>query len=146
MDLHKVLSALTKAPFEPLREVALRFLFFEVTFLIAITSARCISELATLSIHQDLCVFYLDRVVLCLDPNFVPKVNSMFHRTQELVLPNFCPSPVHCLERVWHTLDVRRALKIYISRMSSFRRMEALFVSFQPTLIGSKVTAPALGR
>lgn len=79
MDLNKVLSALTKAPFGPLRDMALRFLSFKVEFFVAITSARRISELAALSIRQDLCVFHLDRIVLRLDPIFVPKVNSVFH-------------------------------------------------------------------
>lgn len=91
-------------------------------------------------------MFHLDRVVLWLDPTFVPKVSSIFHRAQELVLPNFCPSPAHCLERVWHTLDIRRALKIYISSTSSFHRTEALFLSFQPASMGSKVKVPALGQ
>lgn len=106
-------------PLEPLHEVNLRFLSFKVAFLVTITSARHISEMAALSIRHDLCIFHINRVVLLLDPTFVPKVSSMFHRSQELVLPNFCPSPPHRLERVWHTLDIRRALKIYISHMSS---------------------------
>ncbi|XP_034271909.1 uncharacterized protein LOC117674907 [Pantherophis guttatus] len=145
-DLNKVLSALTASPFEPLRDVSLRFLSFKVSFLVAITSARRISELAALSSRRDLCVFHQDRVVLRLDPSFIPKINSPFHRSQELVLPNFCPSPQHPLERSWHTLDVRRALKIYLRRTSSFRKTEALFVSYQPASIGAKASAPMLGR
>lgn len=99
-DLTKVLSALTRPPFEPLQEVSLKFLSFKVAFLIAITSARRISELAALSVCQDLCIIHSDRVFLRLDPTFIPKVNSTFHRSQELVLPNFCPSPRHQLEKV----------------------------------------------
>lgn len=78
-----------------------------------------------------------------MDPAFIPKINSTFHRSQELVLPNFCPQ--HHLEKIWHTLDVRRALKIYLSRTSSFRRSEALFISFQPSSMGSRVTATTVG-
>ncbi|XP_058014842.1 uncharacterized protein LOC131185882 [Ahaetulla prasina] len=144
--LNAVLNALTKAPFEPLRDSSLRILSLKVAFLIAITSARRISELSALSIRQDLCTFLNDRVVLRLDPTFLPKVNSQFHRSQEVVLPNFCPSPRHNLERLWHTLDVRRALKIYIERTSSFRKTEALFVSFQPLSLGQKVTKSVLAR
>ncbi|XP_013929465.1 PREDICTED: uncharacterized protein LOC106555206 [Thamnophis sirtalis] len=66
----------------------------------AITSARRVSELAALSIRQDLCIFHPDKVVLRLDLAFVPKVNSVFHRTQELVLPDFCSQPSHRLELV----------------------------------------------
>lgn len=43
-------------------------------------------------------------------------------------------------------LDVRRALKIYIARTSTFRCTEAIFLSFQPASMGSKVTATVLGR
>lgn len=145
-DLNKVLTALKASPFEPLRMVSLRFLSFKVMFLVAITSARCISELAALSTRADLCIFYQDRVVLRLDLAFIPKVNSLFHRAQEIVLLNFCPSPVHRLERSWHTLDVRRTLKIYLTCTASLRKTESLFISFQPTSIGVKAMGPMLGR
>ncbi|XP_034257856.1 uncharacterized protein LOC117654965 [Pantherophis guttatus] len=137
-DLVKVLQTLMEDPFEPLRDTPLRYLSFKVSFLVAITSARRISELASLSVRPGLCVFHTNRVVLCLDPSFLPKVNSWFHRAQELVLPNFCPNPVHALEPKWHTLDVRRALRIYIKRTSSFRKMESFFVSFQLASLGPR--------
>lgn len=86
---------MTEPSFEPLRQVSLCLLSFKVLFLIAITSARRISELAALSIRGDLCIFHSDKIVLRLDPTFLPKVNSTFHRAQELVLPNFCPQPSH---------------------------------------------------
>ncbi|XP_070803767.1 uncharacterized protein [Pituophis catenifer annectens] len=145
-DLPKVLNALTETPFEPLRTVHLRFLTLKVVFLIAITSARRISELAALSVREDLCVFRPDTVILRLDPSFIPKVNSPFHRAQEVILPNFCPRPSHALERRWHTLDVRRALKIYIKRTAPFRKSEALFVSFLPGSLGLKVSSATIGR
>lgn len=145
-SLNRVLSALTGPPFEPLRDVSLRFLSFKVLFLVAITSARRISELAALSMRRDLCIFHRDRVVLRLDPAFLPKVNSTFHRCQELVLPDFCPRPAHRLEHTWHTLDVRRALKVYLSRTAPLRKTEALFVTFLPASIGSKASSSTLGR
>lgn len=105
-DLNKVLTALMSSPFEPLHLVALQFLSFKVTFLIAIKLACHILELAALSMRDDLCLFHPDRVVLRLDPTFLPKVNSLFHHAQELVLPNLCPTPAHRLECSWHALDV----------------------------------------
>ncbi|XP_058020623.1 uncharacterized protein LOC131188944 [Ahaetulla prasina] len=145
-DLSLVLNSLTGPPYEPLRSTSLRLLTCKVAFLVAITSARRISELAALSVRSDLCVFHPDRVVLRLDPSFIPKVNSVFHRMQELNLPNFCPRPVHGLERHWHTLDVRRALRIYIKRTAELRRTESLFVSFLPVSLGRKVTSSTIGR
>lgn len=94
-DLNKVLTALMHAPFEPLKSVPLRVLSFKVLFLVAITSARWVSELSALSIHSQLCIVHKDRVVLRPDPFFVPKINTTFHRAQELILPNFCPNPTH---------------------------------------------------
>lgn len=90
-SLNKIISALTTSPFEPLRLVSLRFLSFKIAFLTAITSARRISELAALSIRRDLCIFHSDRVILRLDPTFIPKVNYLFHHAQELVLPISVP-------------------------------------------------------
>lgn len=135
-DLPRVLNALIRAPFEPLREVGLRFLSYKVTFLLAITSARRVSELAALSTWADLCIFHPDRVVLRLDPTFLPKINIPYHWALELVLPDFYPHPSHPLEWAWHTLDVRRTLRIYLQRTSSLRRSESLLVSFQPSTLG----------
>lgn len=137
-DLSKVLEALTGPPFEPLPEVPMRILTWKVAFLVAITSARKISELHTLSMRGDLCKFYPDRVVLRLDPSFIPRVGSWFHRAQEVVLPNFCPSPVHPLEHQWHTLDVCRALEIYLQRTASLRHSEGAVCLLPGPIIGPK--------
>lgn len=83
---------------------------------------------------------------LRLDPAFVPKINTPFHRTQELVLPNFCPDPTHPLERQWHRLNVRRALRRHIRHTASFRKSEALFVSFHSSSMGQRVSSVTVGR
>lgn len=140
-DLSLVLQALMASPFELLASISLRLLSFKMAFLLAITSARRVSELAALSIRQDLCIFRPNTVTLRLDPSFLPKTNSRFHRAQEIILPDFCPSPKHRLELQWHTLDVRRALRRYIARTASFRKTEALLVSFHPASLGQKVSS-----
>lgn len=63
-DLPKVLDALTQGPFEPLWEISLCFLSYKVAFLVAITLACWVSELAALSMRADLCIFHADRVIL----------------------------------------------------------------------------------
>ncbi|XP_061471530.1 E3 ubiquitin-protein ligase SMURF2 isoform X1 [Rhineura floridana] len=98
-SLPKVLQALQRPPFEPIRTVSLRILSFKVLFLIAITSARRVSELGALSSARHLCVFHKDSVVLKTDPSFRPKVDSVFHCNQDIVLPSFCPNPTHPLEK-----------------------------------------------
>lgn len=117
-DLSLVLQALTSPPFEPLG--SLKFLSYKMAFLLAITLARRVSELSALSVRKDLCIFHTNTVVLRLDPSFAPKVNSWYHRAQELILPDFCPSPHHHKEVLWHMLDVRRALRCYIRHTISF--------------------------
>ncbi|XP_034279732.1 uncharacterized protein LOC117669420 [Pantherophis guttatus] len=96
-DLALVLQALTSTPFESLRTSSLWYLTLKVAFFVAITSARRISELAALSVHEDLCIFHSDRLVLRLNPSFLPKMN-WFHRAQEIILPDFCLGPNHPLE------------------------------------------------
>ncbi|XP_061488048.1 uncharacterized protein LOC133387397 [Rhineura floridana] len=143
-SLPKVLQALQRPPFEPIRTVPLRMLSFKVLFLIAVTSARRVSELGALSSARHLCVFHKDSVVLKTDPSFRPKVDSVFHCNQDIVLPSFCPNPTHPLEKSWHSLDVWRALKTYLSRTQEIRRTESLFVSFHPRFMGHKVSNPTL--
>uniref|UniRef100_A0A8D0L1J2 Core-binding (CB) domain-containing protein n=1 Tax=Sphenodon punctatus TaxID=8508 RepID=A0A8D0L1J2_SPHPU len=120
-SLSLVLDALTGPPFEPLKHVSLYMLSLKVVFLVAVTSARRVSELGALSMEENFCLFSEQSVTLRMDEAFIPKVNSTFHRAQEVILPSFCPKPSHPKEKVWHTLDVRRALKIYLRRTSSIR-------------------------
>lgn len=105
--LNKVLSALMGPPFEPMAKIALKKLTVKTLLLVAITSARQVSELGALLVSPNLCIFHKDRVVLRPDPTFIPKVNTWFHR--ELSMQSFCPNPRHPKERAWHNLDVRRA-------------------------------------
>nr|XP_056717782.1 uncharacterized protein CXorf58 homolog [Euleptes europaea] len=126
--LNVVLHALTIHPLEPLKEVSLNFLRMKVLFLTVVTLARRVSELGALSSRKSLCVFHADKVVLQPDPSFVPKINSKFHRQQEINLPSFCPRPSLPREKSWHTLDLKRALKIYLRRTKDLRRSESLFV------------------
>lgn len=95
-NLPSVLRALTKPPFEPIREVDLTWVQLKSIFLVAITSVRRISELGELSCLPNFCTFHKDKVVLRLDPSFVPKVSSRFHIIQEISLPS-----VHGQATVW---------------------------------------------
>lgn len=85
-----VLEALTKATFEPAQEVSIKFLTLMLAFLLAITTARRVSDLQALSIKEPFLLILEDRVVLRQDPLFLPKVASQFHISQEITLPSFC--------------------------------------------------------
>ncbi|XP_073431525.1 uncharacterized protein [Dendrobates tinctorius] len=127
-DLNLVLGVLQEAPFEPLQEVGLPYLTREVVFLVAITSIRRVSELAALSCRAPFLTFFKDKVVLRPPPPFLPKVVSSFHINEDIVLPSFCPAPVHRVEKALHTLDLVRALRRYVSRTAPFRQTDSLFV------------------
>lgn len=114
-DLSLVLQALTASPFEPLASVSLQLLSIKVAFLLAVTSARRVSELSALSVRKDLCIFRPNTVVLRLDPSFILKVNSRFLRAPKIVLPDFCPSPKHHLEAQWHVGCQESSLALYSS-------------------------------
>ncbi|XP_053145020.1 uncharacterized protein LOC128342137 isoform X1 [Hemicordylus capensis] len=93
-NLNQVLNTLTKAPFEPIDSIPLKVLSYKVLFLVAIASACRISRLGALSARKEFCTFQSDAVNLQLDPTFLPKVNTAFHRTQVIVLPS-SPVPTH---------------------------------------------------
>ncbi|XP_071991361.1 uncharacterized protein [Engystomops pustulosus] len=119
-DLTLVLNALMKEPFEPIDSSSVKNLTLKTVFLIAITSARRLGELQAISIREPYMKILDDRIVLMLDPNFVPKVVSDFHRNQEIILPSFCENPSSAREREWSSLDGknkgRKASKATIAR------------------------------
>lgn len=84
--------------------------FLVAFFLVAITSARRVLELAALSCHVPYLVIHEDKVVLRPCPLFLPKVVSDFHIKEDIVLPSLCPRPQHPREFALHTLDVDQTI------------------------------------
>ena len=93
-DLDVVLGALQRSPFEPLGGANLKWLSMKTAFLLAITSARRVSELHALSVHGDCCRFSPDgsSVVLRPNPAFLPKVLTDFHLSQSVELRSLSSS------------------------------------------------------
>ncbi|XP_053121856.1 uncharacterized protein LOC128331889 [Hemicordylus capensis] len=145
-DLHLVLSALQHPPFEPISSIPLETLSEKLAFLVAITSARRISELRSLSVDKAFCVFQKEAVRLIPDPFVCTKVPSIFHQSQDIFLPSFCPRPVHEREKLWHKLDVRRCLKTYIKRTASLRNTNSMFVEVRVKGKGSAISAKTIVR
>ena len=87
LDLNLVLSVLQKKPVEPIRHIHLIILSKKLAFLIAISSARRVSELAALSCKEPYLICHKDKIVLRPHPTFLPKVVSAFHLNQDIVLP-----------------------------------------------------------
>lgn len=116
--------------------VSLMLLSLKTIFLVAVTSASRLLELSALSVNPNLCMFHKDNVVLMTDLAFIPKVNSIFHKQQELILPLFCLNPSHPKEKERHMLDIRRVLRFYTGRTQTFCKIEALFVTIQGKNLG----------
>ena len=124
----------------------LKLLSLKTLFLVAITSARRASELAALRADQPFLQFFRDKVVLHTDVSFLPKVVSSFHLSQPLILPTLFPEPSTDLERMLHTLDVRRALAFYVSRTKDFRTSHKLFLCYFGQKKGSPASPSSLSR
>ncbi|XP_078240665.1 uncharacterized protein LOC144586384 [Pogona vitticeps] len=145
-SLTLVLNALMKHPFEPMSSCDLKFLSLKTLFLVAITSARRASELAALRSDSPYLQFYKDKVVLFPDVSFLPKVVSEFHLNQPISLPTLFSDPSSDIERMLHSLDVKRALSYYVSRTKDFRASHKLFLCYYGSRKGSAASSPALSR
>lgn len=114
-DFNLVLSALSKPQFEPLATYPLTYLSKKVIFLVSVTSAWRLSELAAMMAHPPFTVFHMDKVTLQFNPRFLPKVASPFHLSQVIHLPVFYPKPHSSKrERTLYSLNVRHALTFYL--------------------------------
>ncbi len=92
-DLAVVLEALSKAPFEPLEEVPLRFLTVKTAFLLATSSLKRVGDLQALSMAP-LCLEFapgMVRAFLYPRLEYVPKVPSVIPKP--VILQAFCPPP-----------------------------------------------------
>lgn len=122
-DLSTVLEALSKEPFFPLESISLWDLTLKLSFLIAIMSAKRVSEIHALLIKEPHLVLYPDRVVLRPSEQFIPKVASSFLFNSEINLPVFRSNKGHP-----HTLYVKSTIVSYLKATEPFRKVENLVV------------------
>lgn len=115
-------------------------------FLVAITTARRVSELEALSIRAPFFQVFPDRLIFKTDPAFLPKVASSFHRGQEIILPTFCSNPVREQEHIFHKLDVRRCVLQYLDSTKQFRKSDSFFVLFSGARKGFKASKRSIAR
>lgn len=93
-DIPLVLDELCRPPFEPLAQVELKWLTWKTAFLLAISSAKHISELRALSVSESCLIWILDGsgVTLWLNTAFLPKVLSCTHLNQAYLASTVWPS------------------------------------------------------
>ncbi|KAG8539364.1 hypothetical protein GDO81_021012 [Engystomops pustulosus] len=145
-DLSVVLNYLTGPPFEPLDSKNIKELTLKLTFLIAITSARRLGEIQALSIKEPYLKVSEDRITLMLDKNFIPKVSSSFHLSQEIILPTFCRNPKTPKEEEWHSLDVRRILLFYLETTRQWRKDSNILLQFSGKNKGTRASKSTIAR
>ena len=99
-DLLVVLRALAQPPFEPLQSVDIRTLSLKTALLVALASAKRVSEIHTLSVHPSCLRFEAgsDRVVLWPNVSLTPKVVAAPFRNRVIELFSFSPSPFASVE------------------------------------------------
>ena len=120
-DLKIVLEALAHPPFEPMASADLKWVSLKTAFLLAITSAKRVSELHALSVSAD-CVRWHpggESVELWPNPAFLPKVLPLTHVNRPITLVRWPENETIC---------PLRALRLYLTATQSLRRTEQLFV------------------
>ena len=114
-NLEVVLAALAKPPFEPLHKARHKYLTMKAAFLVAITSAKRVSEIHALDERSLL--FCVENVSMDTLFSYRTKVNSAFHANCRIVLPAHRPG----YDDLPMELCVRRVLKEYQSRTKKHR-------------------------
>ena len=109
-------------------------------------SDRWVCELEALSIRPPFFQIFADRIIFKLDPGFLPKVISRFHREQEIILPSFCPNPSREQEVKFHSLDVRRCVLHYLEVTKTLRKTDSLFILHSGARQGHRATRRTIAR
>ncbi|XP_056116182.1 uncharacterized protein LOC130092366 [Rhinichthys klamathensis goyatoka] len=145
-DLALVLEALSMSPFEPLDEIDLKILSFKTALLLALASAKRVSEIHALSVHSACTQFMPEDAGVVLRPNpaFMPKiVNSI---TPLELRAFYSPPFASSKQQKLNELCPVRALRIYIERTKGFRECDQLFVSWVKPRKGKPITKQRLSH
>lgn len=132
-ELSVVLDALSHHPFEPMEVAEIKFVSLKTALLLALTTAKRVSDLQALSIRPSCLQMAPGLAKVCLRPNpaFVPKVMESAYRCSTVELLAFHPPPFSSVEEErLHTLCPVRALHVYLNRTAGFRKVDQLFVSW----------------
>ena len=110
-DLPLVLEVLSQSPFEPMKSAPLKLVMYKFSFLLALTTARRVSDLSKLAIG-DHCRIQRGRVTFL--PTSLAKADDPSHFQQEIIIERFKKK----------TLCPLRAMKWYLKRTDDRRQQE----------------------
>lgn len=119
-DLALVLDVLTRPPFEPLESVELKILSYKTILLVALTTAKRVSDIHALSVCKECMRFEGNKVVLKPNPAFLPK-NHLLVCTQSELMAFHPPPFVSEADKRLHCLCPVRALRLYVQRTETCR-------------------------
>ena len=134
-NLSIVLDVLKSHPFEPLGGLDLKMLTYKTVFLLAITSARRVSELQHLGRHPPFVRFQFHNVCLNTIPGFLAKTATPTNSGGKLFYNSFC--------EVCEALCVKCTIKHYIAVTQAFvgPSVDRLFVAFGGSNKGKPVSS-----
>ncbi|XP_059199216.1 uncharacterized protein LOC131979287 [Centropristis striata] len=141
-DLAVVLEGLRGPPFEPLEGADLKHVSLKAVLLLALASAKRVSDIHALSVHPSCTQFFPGDVRMTLRPNpvFVPKVVGS---CSPIDLVAFAASSGELRS---HALCPVRAVRTYVDRTGGFRRSDQLFVSWASPHRGKPITKQRLSH
>ncbi|XP_034065716.1 uncharacterized protein LOC117542252, partial [Gymnodraco acuticeps] len=144
-DLAVVLDGLTRPPFEPLEEADMKHLSLKTVLLLALASAKRVSDIHALSVHPSCTQFApgQTRVLLKPNPAFVPKVVGSCTPIDIVAFP---PPLCSSEEQRPHLLCPVCALRIYMDRSKEFCCNDQLFISGANPQKGKPVTRQRLSH
>ena len=145
-DIHIVLDSLCRSPYEPMQSADLKWISMKTAFLMAITSAKRVSELHAFSISQD-CVNWLpDGTAVQLRPNisFLPKVLPQSYVNVPVTFAEFRPTTEQTSVKT--ELCPVRAIKIYIAATQGIRKSQQFFVCYGSEKRGQCVSKQRLAH
>ncbi|MGH0123724.1 UNVERIFIED_CONTAM: hypothetical protein FKN15_013590 [Acipenser sinensis] len=148
-SLNIVLEALTKAQFEPIHSINLKYLSMKTAFLMVISSANRVSELQVLPVHSSCMRIREDgsRMFLRINTAFHPKVITAFHINQSVELESFHPPPFASMEdERLNFLCPLRALRCYVDRTRALHQSDQLFVCHGTQTLGQPLSMQRLSH
>ncbi|KAG8539574.1 hypothetical protein GDO81_020726 [Engystomops pustulosus] len=145
-DLSIVLKHLCQEPFEPISDIPLHLLSWKTVFLVAICSARRISEIQAFSCKEPYLRVMEDCIILRTMPGFLPKIPSQSALNQEIFLPVLGTDAPEEEQGKLQALDVKRSVLAYLQRAEAFRESEALFLQFRGPNKGKRASKSTLAR
>ncbi len=145
-DLQAVLVALGEERYEPLRQVDMEHLTYKTLFLVALSSARRISELHALSVQPPFLIENPLSFNLVVKPAFLPKTNTHEALDSDIELRTFVPNPTSKYERFLQWMCLAKTLKIYLDHTREVSgQNRALFVHFDPAKAARPISKVTLG-